>query len=83
MMINNDYFTYIDIDECSTGEHRCDMLAMCVNTDGGYTCNCNPGYSGDGVAGLGSCIGTEQLLTTSYSRILHVFAIYYHRYQRV
>ena len=62
----------LDIDECSTGEHGCDMLATCVNTDGSYTCNCFPGYSGDGVADVGSCTGTEQQLTTSYSHHAHL-----------
>ena len=27
----------------------CAVDAVCENTDGNYTCSCNPGYSGDGL----------------------------------
>ena len=46
---------FIDNDECN-GEgssHNCDVHAVCTNTDGGFTCECNDGWSGDGV----SCVG--------------------------
>ena len=36
-----------DIDECLSSV--CSVNAICENTIGNYTCNCNPGYSGDGV----------------------------------
>ena len=31
-----------DIDECEAGLHECQQL--CVNTAGGFRCDCNPGY---------------------------------------
>ena len=41
---------YIDIDECSTKSHSCDVNAVCNDTEGSYMCTCNSGYSGDGKA---------------------------------
>ena len=29
--------------------HDCDAQAICENSEGSYTCTCNPGYFGDGV----------------------------------
>jgi hypothetical protein len=37
-----------DVDECEKRTDSCDIHATCVNIPGSYTCNCNPGYSGDG-----------------------------------
>jgi len=33
----------IDVDECSTGKANCGQT--CINTDGGYKCDCQAGYS--------------------------------------
>ena len=38
----------LDIDECSSNSHSCDVNAVCNNTHGSYTCACKLGYSGDG-----------------------------------
>ena len=38
-----------DIDECIAGTHSCRNDATCSNTDGGYDCVCNAGYTGDGI----------------------------------
>ena len=32
-----------DIDECATNNGGC--AQVCTNTDGGFTCSCNPGYA--------------------------------------
>ena len=37
-----------DIDECLLDSHSCDRNAMCMNTDGSFTCSCSPGTTGDG-----------------------------------
>ncbi|CAH1799682.1 unnamed protein product [Owenia fusiformis] len=51
----------VDIDECAQGSHNCHQDAICANTDGSFDCNCNPGYSGDGV----TCTdGDECILNT-------------------
>lgn len=40
-----------EIDECASGTHLCapgGQGGTCSNTPGSYTCDCNPGYLGDG-----------------------------------
>ena len=37
-----------DIDECAAATHECSALAACANLEGSYTCECPPGYEGDG-----------------------------------
>ncbi|XP_070287020.1 sushi, von Willebrand factor type A, EGF and pentraxin domain-containing protein 1 [Myotis yumanensis] len=37
----------IDVDECALGSD-CSKYASCLNTNGSYTCLCNPHYTGDG-----------------------------------
>jgi len=41
----------LDLDECSTKQHNCQFL--CVNTIGGFTCKCPPGFTQHQTA----CIG--------------------------
>ena len=45
----------IDIDECTTNRHNCDINASCNNTEGSHNCTCKPGYSGDG----SNCTGND------------------------
>ncbi|XP_055284737.1 adhesion G protein-coupled receptor E2 isoform X2 [Moschus berezovskii] len=33
-----------DVDECSSGRHRCHNSTVCVNTVGSYTCHCRQGW---------------------------------------
>ena len=40
----------IDPNECTLGTHNCDANAACTNTAGGFNCECNAGYSGDGTS---------------------------------
>ncbi|CAG9796150.1 unnamed protein product [Diatraea saccharalis] len=37
----------VDINECETNRHVCSGLEMCVNMEGGYRCECVPGYYRD------------------------------------
>ena len=44
-----EFSVHIDKDECTTGEATCfDVLGVCINTPGNYSCKCTNGYSGDG-----------------------------------
>uniref|UniRef100_A0A8C3TT75 Epidermal growth factor n=1 Tax=Catharus ustulatus TaxID=91951 RepID=A0A8C3TT75_CATUS len=39
-----------DIDECAVHMDRCNRsVSNCINTEGGYVCECLEGYTGDGV----------------------------------
>eukprot|EP00057_Strongylocentrotus_purpuratus_P027921 XP_011682395.1 PREDICTED: uncharacterized protein LOC583016 isoform X2 [Strongylocentrotus purpuratus] len=40
--------TVLDYDECEEGVDNCHENSGCSNTPGGYTCQCDIGYSGDG-----------------------------------
>jgi len=39
----------LDIDECLDNNAGCDKQATCNNIQGGFTCTCKEGYSGDGI----------------------------------
>jgi len=39
--------TDADVDECSTGWHRCPSTATCQNVVGQYLCHCGYGFYGD------------------------------------
>jgi len=41
----------VDIDECEDGSHNCHKHANCINTSGGYNCNCKLNYTGNGYTG--------------------------------
>ena len=44
----------LDVDECASNSHSCDVNAVCGNSHGSHTCTCKAGYSGDGR----TCSGT-------------------------
>ena len=50
-----------DIDECSQIS-TCDKNASCSNTQGSYSCACNPKYVGDGL----TCKGLSLLIHALY-----------------
>ena len=39
---------FLDINECSDGNHVCDVNSNCNNTEGSHICTCKEGYTGDG-----------------------------------
>ena len=42
-----------DVDECTSGNHNCDVHASCTNTRGSHTCTCHVGFLGDGTTCAG------------------------------
>ena len=51
------FHSFPDIDECAV-QNACDPYAECTNYDGGYACNCQVGFHGDG----NTCEGTYAYL---------------------
>lgn len=47
-----------DINECVVGTAMCDVHADCVNSPGGYTCECKKGFTGNGK----TCINVDECL---------------------
>jgi hypothetical protein len=39
-----------DVNECVAATHNCSADATCANTQGGFTCTCKSGFTGDGFA---------------------------------
>ena len=54
---------HADIDECAIGTDtdNCDVNAVCINTHGSFICQCQSGYSGNGV----TCDGMRNLIMSS------------------
>ncbi len=45
-----------DIDECAADTDNCSANAVCIDLVGSFGCECNTGFSGDGV----NCTGESQ-----------------------
>ena len=58
------------VDECTLNTDNCDANAACANTVGGFTCTCNPGFTGDGQDG--NCTGRVFRLLLIYFYILEI-----------
>ena len=77
----------IDIDECSSSSHSCDVNAVCNNTHGSYTCTCKAGYSGNGKSCTGEFLkvhltpnflfGRDETLQHSHKEFDNIISIWY------
>lgn len=47
------YLQPADVDECALRLDNCDIEATCSNTQGSFSCTCNPGWSGSGTTCAG------------------------------
>jgi len=57
---------YADINECNHNNGGCWEHSMCINTDGGYRCECQHGFESQG----STCVG-KFLNSTQYLNFLH------------
>jgi len=51
-----DVCDYTDINECATNNGGCADEASCTNIEGGFTCSCSPGFTGDGFICTGKSV---------------------------
>ena len=51
-------FCHTDLDECTDGSHSCHENAVCINTEGSFTCSCRHGYVGNGYNCTGESTAT-------------------------
>ena len=65
-------FSSLDIDECMEGTDNCDRNATCTNTDGGFYCTCNNGYSGNGTTN--DCNGEHAIFV--HDRLQEILFVY-------
>ena len=66
-------FIIADINECEIATDNCHLNATCTNNDGGFTCTCDAGFSGNGVSCDGKFVDycytkTRQIYTLSLCR---------------
>ena len=77
-------FLFLDINECSDGNHVCDVNSNCNNTDGSHICTCKEGYTGDGQSCQGwyapSPSPSKFLSKLSISAQAHIENVYHFNY---
>ena len=59
---------FIDIDECLS--NPCHTNASCTDTEGSFHCQCNPGFSGDGIS---NCASKPGIFSFSFVFPLQIF----------
>lgn len=65
-------WSFLDIDECVTGQNLCPFNRRCVNTFGSYYCKCQNGYDLKYVDGKYDCVGKEKGQRTNCSIIIEI-----------
>ncbi|XP_065674611.1 latent-transforming growth factor beta-binding protein 2 isoform X2 [Hydra vulgaris] len=54
----------VDVDECYLGKSDCDLdNGNCINLDGGFNCNCNPGYVANETGFSYTCLDENECIT--------------------
>ena len=67
----------VDIDECTLNEDDCPMNSICINTPGGFQCNCRNGYLNIG----GVCTGLYRVIHLSeVNHVAILWALPWYRY---
>ena len=65
-----------DVNECTMNTHNCADEADCTNTEGGFTCECKTGYSGNGIQCSGMFSIQCPFKPTSYFSPISKFYLY-------
>ena len=64
---------HTDIDECTEGGHNCSTTQCCVDTIGGFVCQCREGFepTNDGLDCVGMYVGIYVLITNFISKFMY------------
>lgn len=65
-------FYFLDIDECSR-PGACGSNALCINTVGNHTCQCQEGFTGDPYTGVRPCYFFRLIMLYFWLRSIHHF----------
>ena len=72
ILFNISCVLFIDIDECNTSP--CHYNASCTDNDGSFVCQCNIGFSGDGL----NCTSKASFFTLVYYCVLQFYFVVYY-----
>ena len=56
----------VNLDECSSGMHKCDTFANCKDYVGTFKCRCNRGFKDVGVGYQGDCKDIDECTTGNH-----------------
>ena len=86
MLLFDDFhvlYLIVDINECGSNDlNNCHENAQCINTEGSFTCSCNPGYTGDGVACTSKLLMQKNIFgMNKIFRLIHsIYTMYMYTY---
>ena len=66
------FLIFIDIDDCASQTHDCSSKGQCINMDGSYQCECQPGITGDGK----TCNGRSRIYDCVFINFLLFISAY-------
>ena len=70
-MTKENFYLLLDINECDNGSHNCHSNAKCTDEDGSFTCECLPGFEGNGVDCQGIVYLPGLFIRFIYYKLLH------------
>lgn len=65
------FYLSLDINECVTNTHRCNLHAECLNTEGSFKCKCKQGYRGSGFDCAGEYHWISGIVLYCFSPIIY------------
>ena len=65
------WLTSLDIDECDLDIDNCHPNATCTDSNGGFECSCNPGFTGSGTDCAGKILVVTRTVMTYAPSFLH------------
>ena len=66
------FLIFIDIDDCASQTHDCSSKGECINMDGSYQCECQPGFTGNGK----TCNGRSRIYDCVFINFVLFISVY-------